>query len=217
MIYIVNYGAGNMRSICRSIEYLNFEYKVIKSLSKIGNDSIILIPGVGSFNTSAINLKKGGFNKIASMDLRKRPFIIGICLGMQLLFTKGYEGGESEGLNLIKGNVKKIPRLNNNINKINATLIGWETYKAESSLTIPKWIKEYENSSFYHIHSYMCIPDEKKFIYATYPGELSFIPTIVGSTEDKVYGFQFHPEKSGDKGLSLLNDAINEAYEALRC
>ena len=151
---------------------------------------------------------------LAKKNSEKRPFILGICLGMQLIMTRGYEGDMCKGLNLIEGDVDSIFKLKpNNIN-IPKTIIGWESFQLNNNLDQRlEWLKNYENKFFYHVHSYMCIPKKKEKVIASYSKELSFIPNIIGDLNNKVLGFQFHPEKSGSYGLSLLKDMIHFAMK----
>ena len=126
-------------------------------------------------------------------------------------FSKSFEGGESEGLGILEGDIKKTPLIDSKNNSIRETIIGWESLKIEENEETPSWLNKFKDSSFYHIHGYMAFPKETKNIYARYPGKLSFIPTIVGSNLKRTIGFQFHPEKSGVIGLELLNEAIKNA------
>lgn len=211
MIFILNYEAGNIKSIVRAVDKLGYEYKVIKNYSEEINNNILLIPGVGNFYKSSMRLKESGFFNLKEINPNKRPYIIGICLGMQLLFSKSFEGGESEGLGILKGTIQKTPKKDSQNNHINETLIGWESLNIENNKNIPSWLYKFKDSSFYHIHGYMACPQERKNIYARYPDNLSVIPSIVGCNFNRTIGFQFHPEKSGVIGLELLNQAIKNA------
>ena len=212
MIYIVDYDAGNMSSISRAIEKLGYEYLILKKYEKISKKDILIIPGVGNFNKCSNTLKQRGFFEIRHLHPNKRPYLIGICLGMQLLFSKGYEGGESDGLGIFEGSVIKTPKRNIENKKLKETLIGWASFKLKSNKSIPLWLKHFKDVSFYHIHSYMVAPKDINDIYANYINELSLIPTIAGSKIKRTIGFQFHPEKSGVKGLELLDETIKYAY-----
>jgi len=210
MIYLFDYDAGNLLSIERSLNFLNFDFLKIKKLDNISNKDILLIPGVGSFESASLRIKSAGLLKLANLDSKKRPFILGICLGMQLLMSYGYEGKKSEGLNLIKGSVESIFLRKPKELKIPKTIIGWEEFQIRNQFNDSyKWLNSYKNQSFYHVHSYMCVPKCPENIIATYSNQLSFIPNIIGDFENKVLGFQFHPEKSGIKGLNLLKETLN--------
>ncbi len=208
MIDILDYDAGNMLSIYRALEFLKINFKSIYEYQDISS-KVLIIPGVGNFSSASSLLEKRGFMSLYKRDPKDRPFIIGICLGMQLLFTDSTEGGFSKGLNLLKGSVIKIPNQIGDFN-LARTLIGWEEYCIKNDYEM-QWLSIYSSNSFYHVHSYMCQPLKDSEIIASYPGKYSFVPNIVGSLEERVLGFQFHPEKSGIKGLNFLNHAINYA------
>mgnify|MGYP001491614290 CR=1 FL=1 len=210
MIYILDYDAGNLLSIKRSLEFLKFKYSIIKKAKIFSSEDILLIPGVGSFASASKRILKSGILEITYQKPSDRPFILGICLGMQLLMSYSLEGKRSAGLNLIKGSVDSIFYNKPKDLEIPKTLIGWEEFKIQKIINEELYfLKKYQNQSFYHVHSYMCKPEERKNIIATYCDELSFIPNIIGDVNKKVLGLQFHPEKSGGVGLQLLKDIIN--------
>ena len=211
MIHLLDYDAGNLKSIKRALEFNDFQFKTIKKVQKISKKDIILIPGVGSFSSASVKIKNAGLNEIANLKKEDRPFLIGVCLGMQLLMSFGYEGGKSKGLNLIKGEVKPIFEIKPQDLKIPRTLIGWEEINVKQNISEYRWLNNYHKKCFYHVHSYLCIPDNSEHIISTYTNELSFIPNIIGDLENKVFGCQFHPEKSGESGLKFLKELINFA------
>ena len=208
MIDILDYDAGNMLSLYRALDFLKINFKSIYEYKDLSS-KVLIIPGVGNFASASSLLEKRGFMSLYKKDPKDRPFILGICLGMQLLFTDSTEGGFSKGLNLLNGNVIKIPNQIEDFS-LPRTLIGWEEYCIKDN-TEMEWLSIYEYNSFYHVHSYMCEPLNHSEIIASYPGKYSFIPNIVGSKEKRVLGFQFHPEKSGIKGLNFLNEAVRYA------
>tara|TARA_Y100000739_G_scaffold220563_1_gene220167 strand:+ start:299 stop:964 length:666 start_codon:yes stop_codon:yes gene_type:complete len=210
MIKILDYGASNMLSLFRALENLGQKFDLIdKNFSCISHKDILIIPGVGNFSNASKNLKNIS-NKLKSKKPEERPFIIGICLGMQLLLENSEEGGKSEGLGLIKGEVKKIPKKGILKEDIHNTIVGWESLKLNKDLDASyDWLKKYESNSFFHVHSYMCIlKSEENLISSYFEDNLNFIPNIVGSKKNKIIGFQFHPEKSGKIGLDFLKDSI---------
>ncbi len=216
MIKILNYGAGNMLSLYRAMDSINISYSVIVNAKGLSNKDILIIPGVGSFAKASEQLEKAGFLEFYNLAPSERPYIIGICLGMQLLLSEGEEGGLSRGLNLIPGKVVKINSLLNNDSKLYRTLIGWELFHLGSSISQSfSWLSEHSNHSYYHVHSYMCKLEDHIHLLASYPAALSFIPNIIGSIENRVIGFQFHPEKSAASGLRLLGDTITFAISQL--
>ena len=213
-VQILDYGASNILSLERALERLKIPYKNIKNYNQLSKESTLIIPGVGNFKNASEVLLKQGFLKLKDVNKDQRPFVIGICLGMQLLFSEGTEGGKSSGLNLLKGIVKKTVDCNPTHLQISNTLVGWEEYELFKNIKMNEFsfLDNFKNNSFYHVHSFMCLPENKKNILATYPKEKNFIPTIVGSATEKVLGFQFHPEKSGEFGIQLLNKALNYSF-----
>ncbi len=213
MIYLIDYDAGNLLSIKRALNFLNFKFLTVQKINNISSNDLLLIPGVGSFAHASTRIKKSGLFEIANQNPRNRPFIVGICLGMQLLMRRGFEGGESEGLNLIDGSVESIFSKKPKNLDIPKTIIGWQNYELTENISHNyNWLNSYKGNSFYHVHSYMCIPKNPNNIYATYPDKLSFIPNIIGDSKKKVLGFQFHPEKSGQKGLNFLKEVLNSFF-----
>ncbi len=209
MIYLLDYDAGNILSLRRALEYLNFKCEVTKDLKKISCQDILFIPGVGSYSVASKKIEKLGAMELASSIPNKRPFIIGICLGMQLLMSSGEEGGTTRGLNLIPGTVEEIVKHKSDDLKIERTLIGWQKFQInieeENNF---HWLNKFKNHYYYHVHSYMCVPINKSLVLGSYPDKLSFIPNIIGSHDLRVIGFQFHPEKSGNDGLNLLQETV---------
>lgn len=209
MIYLVNYDAGNLLSIKRALISLKFEFSTIKTITNVNQNDILLIPGVGSFDSASKKIMDAGIIDMAKEKPEDRPFVIGICLGMQLLMTYGLEGKPSKGLNLIKGRVESIFSKKPKDLEIPKTLIGWEKFKIKNLGQHFQWLEKYQKNSFYHVHSFMCVPDKSEDIIATYDDDLYFIPNIIGDLDNKALGLQFHPEKSGEAGLSLLKDTID--------
>ena len=212
MIYLMNYDAGNLLSIKRALRFLEFEFLTINQVDSLSSKDILLIPGVGSFASASKRIEKSGLMDLAKYNSDKRPFILGICLGMQLLMSEGLEGELSNGLNLISGKVDSIFSLKPKNIHLPKTIIGWESFQIKEDIDNRfLWLSNYVNKSFYHVHSYMCVPEKKENIIASYSNDLSFIPNIIGDLDNRVLGFQFHPEKSGDYGLEILKDMINFA------
>ncbi|MDR2251624.1 MAG: imidazole glycerol phosphate synthase subunit HisH [Endomicrobium sp.] len=192
MIAIIDYKAGNIASLLSACREIGIEAKLTNDTKIVALCTAIIIPGVGAFKTAIENLKAVGlFDILKNID---KP-ILGICLGMQILFERSYEGAETEGLGFIKGEVIKIP--------VNARLphIGWNDLDTGEDV--------------YFVHSYMAnVASEHIVSYADYCGIR--IPAIV--KYKNVTGFQFHPEKSGEYGLKLLRKwhCYIEGYKCLK-
>ena len=197
-VAIINYGAGNTASLINAVEYLNFEPIILKEPTN-QNFSHIILPGVGAFGKLAKNLKIFGFDEFLLENKKKGNFILGICIGMQLLFKSSDEGKLEKGLGFINGNFEMF---NNQIN-LPVPHIGFNSVKYEQGSI---WNNIKNNSSFYFIHSYKIkkIDDNCNFAKSHYGEEfISFV------NKDNVYGSQFHPEKSHNNGLQFLTNFLN--------
>jgi imidazole glycerol-phosphate synthase subunit HisH len=197
-IIILDYGTGNILSLIRSLNYIGIKPSVSNSKSEILKASHLILPGVGAFSTGMKLLNHHKLPNIIKEYVAENKPLLGICLGMQLLFQESNEFGKHIGLGLIKGKVKKI-----SYPKINVPIIGW--YKLE---TIGKNIvsKQY-NKYMYFVHSYQALPKNKDTIAATY--KINNKNIVAAVNENNIYGFQFHPEKSSFDGLKILKNFIN--------
>lgn len=196
---IINYGAGNLMSITKAIQVLGLQPKILFKRTKENFDMLIL-PGVGSFGPAMENIIKNGlYEKIIEFYNKGKP-ILGICLGIQLIFEKSEEAKNVKGLSLLKGKVKKFRNINLPIPHMCWNIV--EFKKRHSVLLEGLKDKEY----FYFVHSYYPIPKDKSGIFAkTNYGE-EFCSMIV---KENLVATQFHLEKSGDKGLKLLQNIID--------
>ena len=198
MNIIVDYGLGNLGSVSRGFARAGIDTKISRDLDEIKNADSLILPGVGAFR-DAIN----ALNNLELVDpikdfVKSGKYMVGICLGMQLLYEKSFEYGEYDGLGLIEGDVQfldidlKVPHM------------GWNNLKFEKYDEILKYIKE--DSYVYFVHSYYANSSNKELVaYTEYEKK---IPSIVRN--DNVYGLQFHPEKSGEVGQNIL-----KAYKEL--
>lgn len=195
MIAIIDYGAGNLFSVQNALNYLKLENKITSDKGEIVNADRIILPGVGAFGDAMEKLNKSGLVDIVKSEAAKKPFL-GICLGMQLLFEKSYEFGEFNGLGLIKGSVKLMKPEGN----LSVPQMGWNALEYNKACPLLKGIQE--GKYVYFVHSYAAdCAEEDVYAYADYGGK---VPALVGN--GTVYGAQFHPEKSGDIGLSILRN-----------
>lgn len=196
MIALVDYGVGNLFSLKCSFLAIGAEVRVTSDKETIKKADKIILPGVGAFGDAAKKLKETGLGEVIIEEAQKGKPILGICLGMQLLFEKGYEYGVHEGLGLIKGNVRPIADV------IPADLkiphIGWNALKLKGKNPLFKYIKD--GDFVYFVHSYYAAEcDENVIATSEYGSELT-----AAAANKNVYGCQFHPEKSGDVGLNIL-------------
>ena len=195
-ICILNYGLGNILSLKNALNYLG--YRVIFFDRKNQNFDLLLIPGVGSFHKASLIFKKKNLFKLIT-KISKDKKILGICLGMQLLMTKGYEIKTSKGINLIKGEVKQIKKKNN----IKLPIVGYKKVKFDKKI---KYLKKFNKKKFYFNHSYHVLTKNKfdNFCYSKERGN----KIIAGIRKKNIFGIQFHPEKSGKIGLNFLKEII---------
>lgn len=195
MIAIVDYGAGNIFSVKNALDYLEFDNALTSDKKVIENADAIILPGVGAFPSAMKMLEQSGLVETLKSEALKKPFL-GICLGMQMLFSKGYEFGEYDGLGLIDGKVDKIIAPD-----LNIPHMGWN--KLEVLNDCPLLANLADDSYVYFVHSYQAYCDDKNIsAYCEYSGK---IPALVFNG-DNVYGAQFHPEKSGETGLQILKN-----------
>lgn len=204
-VVVVDYGLGNLFSVQRALEHCGASNVCISSSIDdiIGADRLIL-PGVGAFEDGTRGLKNLGLiDSIKSHAIDKKP-LLGICLGMQLLATTSQEFGLHVGLNLIPGNVLPISAENPEGERRKVPFIGWAKLTASANKKSEDIIYNElsKNQAVYLVHSYYFSPDNAENIVATYDYQGDEITAAVQS--DNIYGFQFHPEKSGEAGLGLL-------------
>ena len=194
MIAVVDYGAGNLMSVCNALDYLGLKNRVTKSpLDLEGADGIIL-PGVGAFPDAMEQLERTGFVEILQQQAAAGKPLLGICLGMQALFQKGYEGRECDGLGLIPGFVRKIHTA------LKLPHIGWNSLSLCGNSPLGKKLQE--GDYVYFVHSFCAETPDEYLTAATEYGEK--VTAMV--TRGNVFGCQFHPEKSGAPGPQILRN-----------
>lgn len=192
MIALIDYGAGNLYSLCNSLGAIGAPFTVTRDRGEIQRAQSVILPGVGAFGDAMKKLAQCGLIDVLKIEAEKKP-LLGICLGMQILFARGYEFGEHEGLGLIPGEVKKIEEPG-----LIVPHMGWNSVKTVNPCALTEGIQEGEH--FYFVHSYKACTDARYIsLAAEYGGT---VPALVHS--GRVYGAQFHPEKSAKAGLRLL-------------
>lgn len=198
MIAIIDYGMGNLKSVKNALDFLGIESIITKDKEVIRKVKAIILPGVGAFGQAMDNLKKENLDIVIKDLASEGKIILGICLGMQILFEEGFEGEKSKGLGLIKGNIRKIqPK-----EKVKIPHMGWNNIVINKKDDITSGISG--DNFLYYVHSFMaCEYMEENLIgYSNYGGIR--IPGIV--KRGNIIGMQFHPEKSGEIGLRLLKN-----------
>lgn len=197
MIAIIDYGVGNLFSLASSFAYIGKEAKLTSDISEIKRADRIILPGVGAFSDAAQKLRDSGLADIVCEEAASGKPLLGICLGMQMLFERSFEYGEHEGLGLIRGSVK--PMRDIIPSELKVPQIGWNSLKFHGEKNeLFKYINE--GDFVYFVHSYYGADCEESLIASTEYG--AEITAAVAS--GNVYGTQFHPEKSGEVGLSIL-------------
>lgn len=206
-ITIIDYGAGNIRSIERALNKIGYPTIITNNNNEVKEAESLILPGVGAFNKAMERLNELNLiDTITDYCKSGKPFL-GICLGMQLLCSKSFEFGETNGLNIIPGTVKNISEFKEFNDNTKIPIIGWyEVKNKKKSLTSI----QSQNKVFYHIHSFYCDLDEKE--NELFTSSINGLNICTGINKDNVYGFQFHPEKSRVQGIELLNKFCDIDY-----
>ena len=203
MITIVDYGAGNLRSVVNAINKLGYQPRITNSPSEILNAQVVILPGVGAAADTMKNLRALGLaNSIRQFIAEGRPFL-GVCLGLQILFTGSEEGGWHECLGIIPGRVRRIPA------GLKVPHMGWNQVKQRLSHSVFNGVPDEAN--FYFVHSYYVEPDDSSLVVGeTYYG----VPICSVLARDNLVATQFHPEKSGEPGLRMYDNFIKLALQS---
>jgi glutamine amidotransferase len=200
-IAIINCGAGNTGSLVNALKYLNYEPVLLDRPEKNYNFSHIILPGVGSFGRCGKNLQEFGFYEYLINNKEKGNFLLGICVGMQLLFKDSEESKSISGLNFIDGNIELFSF--GKIKKLPVPHVGFTSVDYNDS---PIWTDIPNKPFFYFIHSYRAKKISEKINFATSHYGEKFISFV---EKENLFGCQFHPEKSHKNGLKFLNNFCN--------
>ena len=196
MVAIVDYGVGNLFSLVSSFNAIGVQAVATGDKNVIEKADKIILPGVGAFGDAAEKLISSGLKDVVLQQVKKGKPLLGICLGMQLLFDKSFEYGEHNGLSLISGEIRPIKEVIPSDYKI--PHIGWNALKFTKESKLFKYLKD--GDFVYFVHSFYGTKCSSSVIAtAEYGAELT-----AAVEKDNVYGCQFHPEKSGDVGLKIL-------------
>jgi imidazole glycerol-phosphate synthase subunit HisH len=195
-IAVLDYGMGNLRSVEKAIEHVGAHAEVTRDHGQAGSADGIVLPGVGAFPRAMQEVRRLGFDELIAERLTAGTPVLGICLGMQLLFERSSELGGAEGLGVLKGDVEALDARGLKVPQIGWNPVSWQR---ESALTdgLP------EPCAFYHVHSFAPRPSNREDVL----GSADYGATFVSAVErPPAYGVQFHPEKSGPHGLRLLGN-----------
>ena len=204
-IAVVDYGMGNTSSVLMAIHKVGGKAILTSNENLISESKKIILPGVGSYSSGMAELKKRKLDKSILKAVKNGSYLLGVCLGMQMLFQESHENKLTSGLRLIDGKVDKIPHLKKNkpIRKI--PHIGWNRLLKKNnnwSKTILSGIDD--KTFFYYVHSYMALPEDSLNVIATCDYLDLEIPSVV--VKDNVCGIQFHPENSSEQGLKIYKN-----------
>ncbi len=198
MIVVIDYGAGNLKSVTKALDALGVENKVSSNPKDIEKASKLILPGVGNFGDMMKSLKKKKLvEPIRRAILGNKPYL-GICLGLQALFEESEESPGVKGLGVLKGKVKRFKS-----KKLKIPQIGWNSVNASK---VSKLLWNVKSSSyFYFVHSYYVVPKDKSIIMTTTDYGISFASSVC---RGNLYATQFHPEKSGEVGMQILSNFV---------
>ena len=203
MITIVDYGRGNLFSLSQAMRHLGADFEISGDPENVRQARKLLLPGVGAFGDGMARLREKGLVTAIHDSARRKTPILGICLGMQLLATTSEEFGIHKGLNLIPGVVRRLPECNEKkYPSARIPNVGWR--KLNPTTTGFDIIKP--NLMTYFLHSYFLEAEDSSKVLATF--EFNGKDVIAAVRNENVFGYQFHPEKSGPVGLSLIKHFI---------
>lgn len=200
MIAVIDYGAGNLRSVTNAISTLGYELKVTSSPKDVLDASVVILPGVGAAGDTMQSLRKHGLaDAVCRVIADNRPFL-GICIGLQVLFTGTEEGGWHDCLNVMPGRVRKLPA------GLKIPHMGWNQVRQRKSHPVFDGIPN--DANFYFVHSYYAEPEDKSVVASETDYGITFCSAIATGN---LVATQFHPEKSGELGLRMYDNFIKNA------
>ena len=199
MIAIIDYDAGNIKSVEKAVDLLGQESVVTADYEEIFRADKVILPGVGAFGDAMGNLRRTGLDDVIRQVVRKGTPFLGICLGLQLLFERSDEAPGVEGLGILKGEILRIPDKEG----LKIPHMGWNSLHLEHGGRLFRGVEE--GAYVYFVHSYYLKAAEEEIVKAS----TEYSVHIHASVEkDNVFACQFHPEKSSDVGLSILKNFV---------
>lgn len=200
MIAVIDYDAGNMRSVEKALVSLNQQIVITRDRDEILAADKVILPGVGAFGDAMNKLEEYGLVEVIKKVADRKTPLLGICLGMQLLFESSEETPGVEGLGILKGKILRIPPAKD----LKIPHMGWNSLKINPESLLYKGIKD--DSYVYFVHSYYLKAEDERIVAAS----TEYSTHIHASVEDgNIFGCQFHPEKSSDIGLKILSNFAN--------
>ncbi len=202
-VIIVDYGAGNLRSVARAVQHAGVTPDVSTDPRALGEADAVIVPGVGAAADTMRNLRAANMvEPIREFVASGRPFL-GVCMGQQALLTLSEEGGEHECLGIIPGRVRKLPAGQK------VPHMGWNNVRQEAAHPIFEGIPD--ASYFYFVHSYVPVPDDESVVIGTTEYGVTFASVLA---KDNIVATQFHPEKSGEMGLRMYANFLAQVTPA---
>ena len=199
-VAIINFNMGNLFSIKCALNYVGLKSLITDDFEVIKNSKSLIIPGVGAYPEAMKRLKDKKLDKVIYEFNEKGKIIIGICLGMQLLFSESNEIKKTKGLNLIEGEVEKLSE-KNNLDTLASFNVGWNKISTKKFKKNTSYVSDLDNKYMYFIHSYFVKPRSEDIKTST---SNFYSKKFISSVKrDNIQGFQFHPEKSGEHGLQV--------------
>ena len=200
-VAIIDYGFGNVRSVVNAVEKSGLTPIVVSKPSEVINSEDIILPGVGAYATAMGVIVDKGLDQAIRESVRGGAHVLGICLGMQLLFGSSKEFGEHPGLGILEGTVGPLVAPEEVSPSAKSTHIAWKGVKAESSGILSRWFSSHQHE-YYFVHSFAAKPRSPRIVAGTahYRG----VPFVAAVEWENIAGVQFHPERSGEGGLGLI-------------
>ena len=212
MIAIVDYGRGNLFSIARALEKIGEEPLVTSSPDVLRRAQAVVLPGVGAFRDAMAGLDERRLGEAVRELAEGGVPLLGICLGMQLLFSRSEEFGDCQGLDLIPGAVCRLPAYSPGSDAVRVPNVGWRRLQPVGDCPLLQQVSA--GAMFYFVHSFVPVPTSSKDVAGTL--DLNGRRAAVMVRRDNIFGCQFHPEKSGPEGLALLRGFADYAAETGR-
>lgn len=202
MIAIIDYGAGNLRSVANAIISLGYHPKVTSAPGEVLDAAVVILPGVGAAANTMHNLETLGMaDVIRQLIYQKRPFLA-VCVGLQILLSRTEEGGGHECLGAIPGTVRRLPP------RLKIPHMGWNQVKQK--ITHPIFDHIPDETNFYFVHSYYAQPEDMSIVAGTTDYGVSMCSVLI---KDNLVATQFHPEKSGEYGLQMYSNFLDMALD----
>lgn len=217
MIALIDYGVGNLRSVSKALEHINAPVQIVQRAGELTDAGHawggIVLPGVGAFGDAAANFRRAGFEEPLLAAVHAGTPLLGICVGLQLLFDESEEMGRHRGLGIFAGTVSRFADgmtalQNGQLHRLKVPQIGWNQIHHAS--THPLLAGVPSGSYAYFVHSYYCAPTDPRIIIATTDYGIDFASICGGRFgQGEVWGVQFHPEKSQATGLRILRNFVD--------